>query len=59
MVPISVEDNILSKRALSTFKILPRIGKIAWNLRLRPDLAEPPAEFPSTIKISLNAGSFS
>ena len=27
---------------------LPRSGKIAWNLRSRPNLAEPPAESPST-----------
>ncbi len=42
--------------AFSTFKILPRIGKIAWNSRLRPDLADPPAESPSTMKSSVSAG---
>ena len=30
------------------FKILPLSGKIAWNLRSRPCMAEPPAESPST-----------
>ena len=49
----------LSKRAFSTLSTLPRNGKIAWNLRSRPCLAEPPAESPSTIYSSHNAGSFS
>ncbi|HEX2117305.1 MAG TPA: DNA gyrase subunit B, partial [Alphaproteobacteria bacterium] len=31
ILPISAEDSILSKRARSTFRILPRIGRIAWN----------------------------
>ena len=44
--------------AFSTFKILPRIGKMAWCSRLRPDLAEPPAESPSTINNSFIDGSF-
>ena len=48
-----------SKRAFSTFRILPRSGKIAWNLESRPPLAEPPAESPSTKKSSHKAGSFS
>jgi len=34
-------------------------GRIACVLRLRPCLALPPAESPSTRKISLSAGSFS
>ena len=34
---------------LSTFKILPFKGKIAWKLRSRPILADPPADSPSTI----------
>ena len=38
--------------AFSTFKIFPRIGRIAWKLRSRAVLAEPPAESPSTINIS-------
>jgi hypothetical protein len=46
-------------RAFSTLRILPRIGRIAWVIGLRPPLAEPPAESPSTMKISHFAGSFS
>ena len=34
--------------------ILPRIGRIAWNIESRPDLAEPPAESPSTMYSSLS-----
>ncbi|MGX1476000.1 UNVERIFIED_CONTAM: hypothetical protein RKD50_004808 [Streptomyces canus] len=49
---------ILSIRAFSTFRILPRIGRIAWYSGFRPDLAEPPAESPSTMKISHLVGSF-
>ena len=44
--------------AFSTLRILPRIGKIAWNSRSRPDFAEPPAESPSTMKSSVSAGLF-
>ena len=51
-VPISCEPSILSRRARSTFRILPRSGRIAWKLRSRPCLAEPPAESPSTMKSS-------
>ena len=58
-VPTSAEDIILSKRAFSTFKILPLSGRIAWFLRFRPCFAEPPAESPSTIYSSDFAGSFS
>ena len=58
-VATSWDESILSKRAFSTFRILPFKGKIAWFLRLRPCLAEPPAESPSTIYSSDNAGSFS
>ena len=47
-VAISCEDNNLSKRAFSTFKIFPFNGRIAWFLRSRPCFAEPPAESPST-----------
>ena len=49
-------DSILSKRARSTLRILPRSGSTAWNSRLRPCLAVPPAESPSTMKISDLAG---
>ena len=54
----SVFWRILSIRAFSTFRILPRIGRIAWYFGLRPDFAEPPAESPSTMKISHFVGSF-
>src|SRR5437899_6296631 len=50
-VPTSADDSILSKRALSTFRILPLSGRIACVRRSRPCLAEPPAESPSTMKI--------
>ncbi len=43
----------------STFRIFPRSGNTAWNSRLRPCLAEPPAESPSTMNSSDFAGSFS
>ena len=56
-VPICSEDSILSKRARSTLRILPRSGSTAWNSRARPCLAEPPAESPSTMKSSALAGS--
>ncbi len=49
----------MSKRARSTFKILPFNGKIACVRRSRPCFADPPAESPSTKKISESAGSFS
>src|SRR5580698_2214484 len=58
-VPTSAEPSILSKRARSTFRILPFRGRMAWVRRSRPCLAEPPAESPSTMKISDSAGSFS
>ena len=47
----------LSSLAFSTLSILPQRGRIAWNLRSRPFLAEPPAESPSTMYISVKAGS--
>ena len=58
-VPTSADESILSKRAFSTFRILPFKGKMACVRRSRPCLAEPPAESPSTMKISDRAGSFS
>ena len=58
-VAISVEENIFSLFAFSTFNILPFRGRIAWVLRSLPCLAEPPAESPSTKNISHLAGSFS
>jgi hypothetical protein len=57
MTPISSFLMILSKRAFSTFKIFPLRGRMAWKRRSRPCLAEPPAESPSTMKISEVAGS--
>ena len=52
MVLISALAKTLSMLAFSTFRILPRMGNIAWNMRLRAILALPPAESPSTMKIS-------
>ena len=56
-VPISPEPRILSRRARSTLRILPRKGRIAWKARLRPCLAEPPALSPSTRNSSAFSGS--
>ena len=39
----------LSSLAFSTLSILPHRGRMAWNFRSRPPLAEPPAESPSTM----------
>ena len=47
----------LSMRDFSTLRILPRSGSTACVLRSRPCLAEPPAESPSTMKISASDGS--
>ncbi len=55
----SLLPRIRSMRAFSTLRILPRIGRIAWVSGSRPPLAEPPAESPSTMKISQRAGSLS
>ena len=38
-----------SMRDFSTLMILPRMGRIAWKRESRQDLAEPPAESPSTM----------
>ncbi len=56
---ISSFSNTLWCIAFSTFKILPRNGMMAWKLRSRPCFAVPPAESPSTKKISHLAGSCS
>ena len=45
----SVFLSILSRRARSTLRILPRIGRIAMVAGLRASLADPPAELPSTM----------
>ncbi len=42
MARISSLASIRSSRARSTFRILPRSGRIAWKRRSRPCLAEPP-----------------
>ena len=57
MAWISVLERTLSIRAFSTLMILPRSGRIAWKLDWRAIMAEPPAESPSTTKISVLAGS--
>jgi hypothetical protein len=44
-------------RLFSTLRILPRNGSTACVLRSRPCFAEPPAESPSTMKISASDGS--
>ncbi len=59
IVLISSLDRTLSMRAFSTLMILPRSGRMAWNSRFRPCLAEPPAESPSTRYSSHIAGSTS
>ena len=53
---ISSLRSILSMRDRSTFRILPRIGRIAWNVGLRAFLALPPALSPSTMKSSASSG---
>src|SRR5215216_2563799 len=57
IVLISSLPSILSKRAFSTFRILPLSGRIAWVRRSRPCFADPPAESPSTSNLSDSAGS--
>jgi hypothetical protein len=54
---ISAFFSILSMRARSTLRILPRMGRMAWVRGLRASLAEPPAEFPSTMNSSDSRGS--
>ena len=53
----SLFDSTLLVDACSAFSTLPRSGRIAWNSRLRPCFAEPPAESPSTMNSSLSPGS--
>ena len=54
---ISAFWSTLSMRDFSTLRILPRSGSTACVERSRPCLAEPPAESPSTMKISAISGS--
>src|SRR3954470_10063696 len=49
---ISLFFIILSMRARSTLRILPRIGRIAWVRGSRASSAVPPAESPSTMNSS-------
>src|SRR6185312_10044629 len=56
---ISRFSKILCSRAFSTFRIFPRIGRIACVAGFRADLAEPPAESPSTMYSSQEPGSLS
>ena len=55
IVLISSCASIFSSRAFSTLRIFPFNGRIAWMFLSRPLLAEPPAESPSTMKISVDA----
>src|SRR3546814_6781326 len=48
---------ILALLAEATFRILPRMGRMACVLRSRACLAEPPALSPSTMNSSVPAGS--
>ena len=52
---ISSLRNILSIRERSTFRILPRIGRIAWKRGSRAFLALPPALSPSTMNSSASS----
>ncbi len=49
----SLFSSTFASDALSVFNTLPRSGRIAWRARSRPCFADPPAESPSTMKISL------
>ena len=50
----SLFSSTLLSDALSVLSTLPRSGRIAWRVRSRPCLADPPAESPSTMKSSLS-----
>ena len=54
---ISAFLSILSMRARSTLRILPRMGRMAWVAGSRARTADPPAESPSTMNSSRRAGS--
>ena len=45
---ISTFESTLLIRFFSELITLPRRGRIAWKVRSRASIAEPPAEFPST-----------
>ena len=57
MAVISVFLYMLASSLRSTLRILPRSGSTAWKRLSRPCLALPPAESPSTRKISVLSGS--
>ena len=48
----SCDASTSSEDTSQVFKILPRIGMMAWKFLSRACLAEPPAESPSTINSS-------
>jgi len=48
IVPISSFFNISINLAFSVLTTLPLSGNIAWKVLSLPDLADPPAESPST-----------
>ena len=52
---ISLFLSILSMRARSTLRILPRMGRIAWVGGLRAWVDDPPAESPSTMNSSASS----
>ncbi len=49
----SLFSSTFASDALSVLSTLPRSGRIACRIRSRPCFAEPPAESPSTMKISV------
>ena len=52
---ISLFLSIRSRRARSTLRILPRMGRMAWVVGLRAWVDEPPAESPSTMNSSASS----
>ena len=57
--PISLLVRTCLSFALSTFRIFPLKGSIAWFFLSLPCFADPPAESPSTINNSESSGFFS
>ena len=55
--PHSLSSSICEREAFCTLRILPRIGRIAWNSELRAAFVVPSAESPSTIKSSVRVTS--
>src|SRR5919106_1765052 len=56
---ISLFSRVLCRRAFSTLRILPRIGRTAWYAGSRAWMAGPAAESPSTMNSSVLSGSAS